>query len=84
MDLGIYVLQFQQLVYRGLKPSKIVALGHLNKFETDESVSAIFTYSEGRTAVLSTSARLQLPNEGVVVGTKGTIRVSINCDVVTY
>lgn len=57
---------------------KIVATGHLNKFETDESVAAIFTYTDGQTAVVSTSAKLQMPNEAVVVGTKGTIRV---CDV---
>lgn len=81
MDLGVYVLQLQQYVYRGLTPQKIVATGHLNKFETDESAAAVFTYSEGRTAVLSTSARLQMPNEAVVVGTKGTIRV---CFIIIY
>lgn len=71
------MLQFQQYVYRGFNPKRIVATGHLNKFETDESMGAVFTYSEGRTAIVSTSARLQMPNLAVVVGTKGTITVCL-------
>lgn len=75
LDLGVYCLQFQQFIFRGQKPFKIIASGHLNKYETDESTSAVLLYPGGKTAVLTTSAVTQHPNEGIVVGTKGTLRV---------
>lgn len=77
LDLGVYCLQFQQFIFRGQKPLKVVASGHLNKFETDESTSAILTYPGGKTAVFTTSAVVQLPNEGFVVGKNGILRVSV-------
>lgn len=77
MDLGVYVFQFQQFVFRGLKAQKFVCSGHLNEFQTDESFAAVITYEGGRTASVSSSAKLPLPNEAIVVGTKGVIRV--NC-----
>lgn len=75
LDLGVYCLQFQQFIYRGQKPFKILASGHLNKYETDESTTAVLLYPGGKTAVLTTSAVAQHPNEGFVVGTKGILRV---------
>ncbi|KAJ8981245.1 hypothetical protein NQ317_005760 [Molorchus minor] len=75
LDLGIYILQFQQYIFRGLRPIKIAVNGHLNKCGTDESCGVVITYPEGKMAVVSTSARVSLPNEGVVVGTNGTLRL---------
>jgi dihydrodiol dehydrogenase / D-xylose 1-dehydrogenase (NADP) len=69
------MLEFQQYVFRGLRPIKIAVNGHLNNQNTDESAAAIITYPEGKMAVVSTSTRVLLPNEGIVVGTKGTIRM---------
>ncbi|EFA11517.1 Trans-1,2-dihydrobenzene-1,2-diol dehydrogenase-like Protein [Tribolium castaneum] len=75
LDLGVYMLQFQQYVFRGLRPINIAVNSHLNDQKTDESAGAIITYPDGKMAVVSTSARVSLPNEGTVVGTKGTIRM---------
>ncbi|XP_018572901.1 trans-1,2-dihydrobenzene-1,2-diol dehydrogenase-like [Anoplophora glabripennis] len=75
LDLGVYILQFQQYIFRGLTPVKIAVNGHLNKSGTDESCGAIITYPGGKMAMVSTSARVSLPNEGIVVGTKGTLRL---------
>lgn len=75
LDLGCYILQFQQYVFRGLKPLKVVVNGHLNSYGTDESCGVIITYPDGKMAVVSTSARVRLPNEGIVVGTKGTLKL---------
>lgn len=77
LDLGVYPLQFQQYVFRGLKPQKLVCTGHLNKeYQTDESFAAILTYEGGKIAEVASSGRLPLPNEAVVVGTKGVIKAS--------
>ena len=51
-----------QLVFGGEMP-KVTAAGHLNETGCDESASIILTYSDGRTASLSTSCKVQLPNE---------------------
>ncbi|CAG9767108.1 unnamed protein product [Ceutorhynchus assimilis] len=75
LDLGIYIIQFQQYIFRGLKPEEIAVNGHKNSAGTDESVGAVITYPNGKMAVVSTSARVVLPNEGVVVGTKGILRL---------
>ena len=71
LDLGVYILQFQQFVFRGLKPTEIAVNGHKNSAGSDESAGAIITYPGGKMAVVSTSARLALPNEAVIVGTEG-------------
>lgn len=76
LDLGVYVLQFQQFVFRGSKPVKFVTSGHLNEYQTDESFAAIITYEGGKIADVAASARLPLTNEAIVVGTKGVIRVN--------
>lgn len=75
LDMGCYTLQFQQYVFRGLKPIKIAVNGHLNNYGTDESCAAIFTYPDGKMAVVCTSARVNLPTEATVVGTKGTLKI---------
>ena len=76
LDLGVYTMQFQQFVFHGLEATDLVAAGHLNESDVDESVSVIITYAGGRTAVLSTHSRVKLPNDAVIIGTKGTITVS--------
>nr|CAH7723960.1 unnamed protein product [Callosobruchus chinensis] len=75
LDLGVYMLQFQQYVFRNLKPLKVSVNGHLNSAGTDESCAAVITYPDGKMAVVSTSARVSLPNEGIIVGTKGTLKI---------
>ncbi|XP_067001941.1 trans-1,2-dihydrobenzene-1,2-diol dehydrogenase [Anabrus simplex] len=75
LDLGVYCLQFALFIYGPVRPKNVVALGHLNDEGVDVSMSCIFTYENGKTAVLSTHARAQFPNEALVIGTKGTARV---------
>lgn len=77
LDIGIYTLQLQQFVYKGLEPIKVVAAGHLNKDGTDESANVIITYPGGKTAVLSCNGRVTLSNEAQIFGTKGIMRVCI-------
>ncbi|XP_074029705.1 trans-1,2-dihydrobenzene-1,2-diol dehydrogenase [Leptinotarsa decemlineata] len=74
LDLGVYILQFQQFAFRGLKPIKISVNGHLNSCGTDESCGAVLTYPGGKMAIVSASARVALPPEGVIVGTDGILR----------
>ncbi|XP_067001936.1 trans-1,2-dihydrobenzene-1,2-diol dehydrogenase [Anabrus simplex] len=75
LDLGIYCLQFVLLVFGPRLPQNMVALGHLNDEGVDTSMSCVMTFEGGKTAVLSTHSRITLPNEAIVIGTKGIARI---------
>lgn len=76
LDVGIYCLQFISMVYNGEKPESIQASGvvHLEK-GVDETVVAVLKYSGNRMAVITCSSGVQLPNDAIIMGTKGTARV---------
>lgn len=74
LDLGVYVLQLAQLVYKE-DPISIVCGGYLNNDEVDESMSCILTYSNGKMAMLSTHSRVMLGNDAVIYGSDGSLKV---------
>ena len=73
--LGIYMMQFVLHVFGGEKPETVKASGLLNSDGVDVTMSATFTFKSGRTATIVTSNQVTLPNEGIVIGTEGTIKV---------
>ncbi|KAF2899961.1 hypothetical protein ILUMI_06228 [Ignelater luminosus] len=75
LDLGIYTLQFAQFIFGGAEPDHVHATGSLNENGVDECVCAILSYPNGKLACISTEARVELSNEGVIYGTKGMITV---------
>ncbi|KAL3992730.1 interleukin 2 receptor beta [Sarotherodon galilaeus] len=76
LDIGIYCLQFISMVYNGEKPESIQASGVVHvETGVDETVVAILKYSKNRMAVITCSSGVQLPNDAIVMGTKGTVRV---------
>ncbi|XP_056642359.1 trans-1,2-dihydrobenzene-1,2-diol dehydrogenase-like [Diorhabda sublineata] len=77
LDLGVYLLQFQQYVFRGSKPTKVVASGVLNENGVDSSVAAVLIHEGGKTAVVSASGTVSLSCEARVSGTKGYIRIPL-------
>ena len=54
----------------------MTATGHLGLEGCDESASISLTYSKGRTATLITHCRVNLPNQAVIIGTKGSLTLS--------
>jgi dihydrodiol dehydrogenase / D-xylose 1-dehydrogenase (NADP) len=76
LDLGVYVLQLAQFVFGPSPPEHVLAQGELNENGVDISTSITLKYKGGKTATLCTHARVKLPNEAYIVGTKGTIKVS--------
>ncbi|KAM4593945.1 trans-1,2-dihydrobenzene-1,2-diol dehydrogenase-like [Odontesthes bonariensis] len=75
LDLGIYCLQFIFMVYNGEKPVSIQATGVCLETGVDETVTVTLKFSKDRMAVLTCSSGVQLPNEALVAGTKGTLKV---------
>ncbi|CAG4977701.1 unnamed protein product [Parnassius apollo] len=72
MDLGIYMLQLVQFVYKE-PPIDIMCTGHLSKTGVDESVSCALKYKDGRTATISAHTRTNMTNKAEITGTNGTI-----------
>jgi len=73
-DLGIYTIQFAQLVL-GPEMPRVVAGGHLGPQGCEESSSTTLLYQGGNTATITTHSRVSLPCEARIIGTKGTITV---------
>lgn len=80
LDLGIYVLQFAQYVFKD-EPIKVTATAELNSEGVDLVDTIILEYSGGRRAVLNCHSKVRLWNKATVVGTKGRATVS---DTYTY
>ncbi|CAH0766409.1 unnamed protein product [Diatraea saccharalis] len=70
LDIGIYVLQFAQFVYK-TEPVKITATGILNENGVDIVDTVVLEYECGGRAVLNVDTRVKLWNKATVVGTKG-------------
>ncbi|KAM9480779.1 trans-1,2-dihydrobenzene-1,2-diol dehydrogenase isoform 1-T1 [Clarias gariepinus] len=75
LDIGIYCLQFVLMVYDGEKPESIQASGVCLDSGVDESMVVTLKFSRERLAVCTCTIAVDLPNEAVIFGTKGTIKV---------
>lgn len=71
LDIGVYTIQFVTFLLG--KPDKIQASGQLNSDGVDENMNVIFSYKNGKSAVLSAHSHITMDNEATVYGTKGTI-----------
>jgi len=63
------------MVFGGERPQKILGGGHVNKYGVDESTSTTLVYTGARTATIITHCRVSMPNEAIIVGTKGTLKL---------
>uniref|UniRef100_A0A3Q3KT83 Trans-1,2-dihydrobenzene-1,2-diol dehydrogenase n=1 Tax=Mastacembelus armatus TaxID=205130 RepID=A0A3Q3KT83_9TELE len=75
LDIGIYCLQLICMVYNGEKPERIQATGFCLETGVDETVVVTLKFSNNRLAVFTCSLRVQLPNDAIIVGTKGIIKI---------
>uniref|UniRef100_A0A3Q2R4G0 Trans-1,2-dihydrobenzene-1,2-diol dehydrogenase n=1 Tax=Fundulus heteroclitus TaxID=8078 RepID=A0A3Q2R4G0_FUNHE len=75
MSIGMYCLQFVCMVYNGERPESIQATGVCLETEVDETVIVTLKFSEKRMAVFTYSSSMNLVNDAVIVGTKGTIQI---------
>ncbi|KAJ8272268.1 hypothetical protein COCON_G00111270 [Conger conger] len=75
LDIGVYCLQFALMVFNGDRPESIQASGFCLDTGVDEAMVVTLTFSGNRIAVCICSIAVQLPNEALIVGTKGQIRI---------
>lgn len=77
LDIGVYCLQLAMLVFGRSPPSQVRAAGTVSVPQgVDESCGVVLLYEGGRMANITIDARIKLPNEAIITGTKGSIKVS--------
>uniref|UniRef100_A0A3Q4H9K9 Dihydrodiol dehydrogenase, tandem duplicate 1 n=1 Tax=Neolamprologus brichardi TaxID=32507 RepID=A0A3Q4H9K9_NEOBR len=75
LDIGVYCLQFVLMVFNGERPESIQATGVLLDSGVDESVVVTMKFSRKRMALCAFLIAARLPNDAVIAGTKGSIKV---------
>jgi len=75
LDLGVYTVHFVDTIFGPSKPESVACKGTLNSHGTDENISAVLKYPEGKIAVISTHTKVNMDNSAYVYGTKGTIKI---------
>ena len=74
LDIGIYNIGFVAMTL-GYHPIKIQSKVHMSEFGTDDFETMIFEYENGATASMTVSIGMKIEKEGVIYGTKGSIRL---------
>ncbi|XP_025207021.1 trans-1,2-dihydrobenzene-1,2-diol dehydrogenase-like [Melanaphis sacchari] len=75
LDIGVYTLHLIDTILGPGKPVSIESKGTLNIHGTDENMSAILEYPEGKIAVISTHTKVVMDCSAYIHGTKGTIKI---------
>jgi predicted dehydrogenase len=73
LDLGVYVVSFAQMILGA--PSSVTVVGSLFPTGVDAEAALLLGYADGRSALLTTSLRNELPGQARVFGTDGWIDV---------
>jgi len=73
LDLGIYPISLA--FYLLGAPTTVVSCATIGKTQVDEQSTVLFRYPNGLLATLSSSFLTDLPNEMMIMGTQGCIRV---------
>lgn len=74
LDLGIYPVSFARWIF-GKSPESIQSTASIGRTGVDEQSSYQFSYSGGRSAQLFSSFKVPVPDEALIAGTQGFIRV---------
>ena len=73
LDVGVYTVSLASMLFG--KPEKISSLAHIGKTGVDEQAGIVLLHSKGELAVLNTAVRTTTPQEAVLMGTEGSIKI---------
>ncbi|KXJ25665.1 trans-1,2-dihydrobenzene-1,2-diol dehydrogenase [Exaiptasia diaphana] len=76
LDIGIYCLNMADIFFGGEKPQHISACGHKTSDDgVDYAITVTLLYSGNRMAQILASADTDLPNECIVCGSNGSVKI---------
>lgn len=73
LDVGVYCVSLSSMVFG--PPDRITGLAHLGETGVDEQSAAILVHDDGRMSTISIATRTATPQEAVIAGTDGLIRI---------
>ena len=73
LDVGVYAVSLASMVFG--PPSRVTGLAHLGPTGVDEQAGIILGYEGGPLAVLATAIRTATPQEAMLMGSDGHIRI---------
>jgi predicted dehydrogenase len=73
LDVGVYNLSLASMIFG--PPSRIESIAHLGETGVDEQAAMVLGYDAGQLAVLHTAVRTNTPQEAILMGTQGWIRL---------
>lgn len=74
LDVGVYTISFASMVF-GESPQRTAGFADIGRTGVDEQASMVLGYGYGQTASLTCAVRVNTPQDAVIVGTNGSIRV---------
>jgi predicted dehydrogenase len=74
LDVGIYPISFSSMVF-GMQPQEIISRVQMASTGVDASFQAQFDYSDGRRAQLAAGVDREQPNEIIIQGETGEVRL---------
>ncbi|XP_060849245.1 trans-1,2-dihydrobenzene-1,2-diol dehydrogenase-like [Rhopalosiphum padi] len=75
LELAVFSVYMSQFLFGPEKPQIYGACGQLTESGFDKDASVILKYSNGRISTFLSHFKVDLPNEAIVFGTKGNIKL---------
>jgi len=75
LELAVYSVYMSQMIFGPETPQIRGTCGQLTESGFDKDASVVLKYSGGRISTFISHFKVKLPNEAVVLGTKGNIKV---------
>jgi len=73
LDVGVYCVALSSMVFG--PPSTLTGLAHLGETGVDEQSAAVLDHGGGRLSVFSAATRTETPQEALIAGTDGRIKI---------
>ena len=73
LDVGVYCVSLSSMIFG--PPDRVTSLAHLGESGVDEQSAAILEHGEGRMSIISIATRTATPQQAVISGTEGRIRI---------
>ena len=73
LDVGIYPVSLASMIFGA--PKRIATLAHLGETGMDEQAAIVMGYENGKIATLTTAIRTNTPQEALILGSNGSIKL---------
>eukprot|EP01119_Soliformovum_irregulare_P005556 TRINITY_DN172_c0_g1_i2.p1 TRINITY_DN172_c0_g1~~TRINITY_DN172_c0_g1_i2.p1 ORF type:complete len:312 (+),score=99.53 TRINITY_DN172_c0_g1_i2:304-1239(+) len=75
LAIGLYAIWIAQVAFQGKYPSSITSFGSIGQYGSDEQVGVTLGYDKDQVAQLSYSLLANTPNQAIIIGSKGSVRM---------